>query len=397
MVEKARSHVPFYRERLADWDLVGQDDFVRLPLLIKPEIIGQEHQLISVEVDPASLLEETTSGSSGTPLRCFKSKSERIELAMHLWRLRAEQGRITPSDRMAEFYGFIQDGARFRTGAIEMDGRSLCLSMLDLSPSALHRYYRALCDYQPTWFFSVPSALTVLANHMLDYGLPGPATGIRYIETTGEMLFDYQKRVVETAFGCPVYNHYGCREFWLLAMSCPYGNLHLEQDHIYTEFIPVPDDPGATELVVTSLRNTEWPLIRYRLGDRVRPGVGTCSCGRPGPVLAGLAGRATELLRIGNWTANTILFFYAVSQVNALFPDSIRQFRITQTNETELLMQCVAGRGISQEAKAVMLQALLDKLPGEARLALELVASIPIDGRKHTYFSPYDREETRRD
>ena len=397
VVERSRRRVPFYRERLAAWDCTPPGAFDRQPRISKQEIAGQEHRLLADGTDATSVLEETTSGSSGTPLRCFKSKRERLELAMRLWRLRAEYGGITPGDRTAEFYGFIQEGSRFRTGETEIDGRSLCLSMLNLSPAALGRYYQALCAYQASWFFSVPSALSVLADYMLDHGLSGQATGIRYIETTGEVLFGHQKQRIEAAFGCRVFNHYGCREFWLLAMSCPKGNLHLEQDHIHAEVLPVPDEPGMGELVVTALRNDVWPLIRYRVGDRVQPGFGTCPCGRPGPILTSLSGRATELLLIGPWTANTILFFYAVTQVNSLHPDAIRQFRVVQPAETELLFQYVPGSGISAEARTLAIATLVSKLPPETRIELEPVAVVPITGRKHSYFVPCEQEEKRCD
>jgi phenylacetate-CoA ligase len=57
--------------------------------------------------------------------------------------------------------------------------------------------------------------------------------------------------------------------------------------------------PGETgEIVVTNLRRTSTPIIRYRVGDAVIPSADKCACGDPNPLIK-LAGRAGQDFKIG--------------------------------------------------------------------------------------------------
>ena len=60
-----------------------------------------------------------------------------------------------------------------------------------------------------------------------------------------------------------------------------------------------PAGPGEMgDVLVTSLRNTAMPLIRYRIGDMAfAPKSGLCSCGRGLPVFGTVVGRSGDFLR----------------------------------------------------------------------------------------------------
>jgi phenylacetate-CoA ligase len=51
-------------------------------------------------------------------------------------------------------------------------------------------------------------------------------------------------------------------------------------------------------VLVTVLSSRTVPLIRYELADRVTLATDPCPCGRPGPRIAAVHGRARDVLRI---------------------------------------------------------------------------------------------------
>ncbi len=111
-------------------------------------------------------------------------------------------------------------------------------------------------------------------------------------------LHDWQRSVIEEAFGQPVTNRYGCEEVSLIACECEEHNgLHLNADGVYCEVIP--DDrlnagPNAGRLLVTDLTNRAMPLIRYQVGDVVVPSDRTCACGRGLPLIEQVVGREAD-------------------------------------------------------------------------------------------------------
>lgn len=88
--------------------------------------------------------------------------------------------------------------------------------------------------------------------------------------STGEMLRDDQRTLLEKVFGCQVSNRYGACEFGVMAQEwChgPKGELMVSDSLVWPELAPVEGEAEVGELVFTGLRNPAMPLIRYRMGD----------------------------------------------------------------------------------------------------------------------------------
>jgi phenylacetate-CoA ligase len=92
--------------------------------------------------------------------------------------------------------------------------------------------------------------------------------------------------VIEAAWGCRVFNHYGMTETGLGAgVECEARRgYHLREADLYVEIVDpatglaVPDgQPG--EVVISTLTRDAMPLIRYRTGDLSRFLPGACPCG----------------------------------------------------------------------------------------------------------------------
>ena len=95
-------------------------------------------------------------------------------------------------------------------------------------------------------------------------GVSLKALGVRYVAPGGEYLRPQWRATMEDVFGAVVLDRYGSTESGALAWQCPRcGRYHANVDEIVIE-----DD--ADGLLATPLFISSQPLLRYRLGDRIR-------------------------------------------------------------------------------------------------------------------------------
>lgn len=390
LINFSNENSQFYKNRFKENNLDIQslsfESYSHIPVLNKKEIINKESSLLT---STYGLTEEMTSGSTGNPLHCYKGTPEVLIKTRKLWEYRRENGGITPKDKYAMFYAFTEND--LKADKVQFVDNIIYLSMLNMSAHRLQEYYDVLMENKPSWILGVPSALYVFSLFILDNNLPTSSLEIKYIEANGEVLFDYQKQAIEKAFGKILYNHYGSREFWCLAMSCNKGAMHMNTEHFYFEVINK-NRNGIGDLVITDLKNKTWPLIRYKIGDLVHGEVDRCDCGEKSPVLNITGGRSQEYLVIDDWIANPILFHYGVIKVNRLYGDVIRQFRVTQLLEYVLEMEIVAGNNFTEEIKFVLREEILSKVPKSITFSIKKKNSIKNTNNKFKYFIPYKKE-----
>lgn len=110
---------------------------------------------------------------------------------------------------------------------------------------------------------------------------------------------------IEALWGASVYDYYGLSDiFGSCAGMCEEKNgLHWAEDHIHVEVLhPGTNEPveeGARgELVLTTLKKTARPMIRFRTGDIVSFTSEPCGCGRTSIRLQGVHGRLDDMLII---------------------------------------------------------------------------------------------------
>ena len=179
--------------------------------------------------------------------------------------------------------------------------RQLYLSNLHIKREHAHAYVRALTDHGVVHIYAYTSSLANLARHILDLGIEAPR--LKVVVTNAEPVTPQQRRLIETAFSCPVRESYGMSEELAAAGECEHGVMHLWPDAGHVEVLrddsPDPVAPGETgRLICTGLVHREMPLIRYEVGDRgavIWPEE-PCACGRAMPHLASLEGRTTDNL-----------------------------------------------------------------------------------------------------
>lgn len=114
-----------------------------------------------------------------------------------------------------------------------------------------------------------PSSLFALARYLKKRGKPGKGLFSIFV-STGEMITERQRSLIEEILGVRVSNRYGACEFGVMAQELaagPKGELLVSDSLVWPEVLPREEEKQAGELVFTALRNPCMPLIRYRMGD----------------------------------------------------------------------------------------------------------------------------------
>lgn len=111
-------------------------------------------------------------------------------------------------------------------------------------------------------------------------------TRLRQVLLSAEYVPGETVEMIEAAFGCKVYEHYGMTEMGLgCAVGCGRGQgYHIREKDLYIEIIDretgeVIQDERPGEIVFTTLTRKGMPFIRYRTGDISRWILEDCPCG----------------------------------------------------------------------------------------------------------------------
>jgi len=303
MVRHAAERVPFYRTRFSELGLdVRRMQFPRdlghLPLLTKADLRAAGRSLIADDARKP-LISGSTSGTTGSPLWVHQDLAAVIREHAFLWRHLQWAG-LRPGARRAWLRGEpIVPASRLDPPYWRHNyaDNMLMLSSLHLSNKNAPLYLQALAEFDPVVLQAYPSSVTFLAAWMLDHGVRYMGRSLKTIVTSSEMFDRRQQEQVATAFCCRVMDWYGLAERVAAMGMCERRRYHLVTDYSHVEFIPT-EHAGLVEPVGTGFNNRAMPLLRYRCGDLVRlaPPEESCACGRPGPLIDEIIGRADDFI-----------------------------------------------------------------------------------------------------
>lgn len=239
IVSVAYEGVPYYRKLfdrrgISPEDIRTPEDVSKVPLLSKQALRSNFELLKCASAESRKLRVETTSGSTGTPVRfCLSKYVDDIEYA-YLWRHWNWAG-FSYGDRAV-----VVRGLRFASSVGEelpymvdrKNGRkNLYISSYHLSEANLHRYLQLLLRFKPKVLRAYPSTLDLLTRFAIAFGYEVPS--IESIITASETLLDSVRDRATEFWGCPVFDWYGQRERVAGIGQCREGNYHINHEYSY--------------------------------------------------------------------------------------------------------------------------------------------------------------------
>jgi phenylacetate-CoA ligase len=294
----------FWRERLHD--MRGWDDFARLPLTDKAELLSDQAAHppfgtnLTYPLDRFVRLHQTSGSSGDQPLRWLDT-SESWEWWLQIWADHVYRAAgVKAGDRVffafsfGPFVGFWSAfGGAQRLGALSISGGAM----------TTEQRLRTMLELNATVLLSTPTYALRLADVANELSLDLRGSGVRVTIHAGEpgASIPATRAAIEEAYGATCFDHTGMTELGPTGFSCSQRDgIHLIESEFIFEVLDQagrPADEG--ELVATNLGRWGMPLIRYRTGDRVRVSREPCGCGSPFiKVIGGIQGRVDDMFTV---------------------------------------------------------------------------------------------------
>ncbi len=292
LLRHAAGNVPYYARRLGNPAAGDGGDLESLPILTKEDVRSHLDALLDRSADRARVGIGHTGGSTGQPLAFWYDAAKHELMRAGMMRGFMMSG-WRPGQKVLYLWGARQDTGRggvFGHRLADAIAGERTVAALEYSAARLDAWARLIRRWRPTLLYGYASALDELARHVGDRGITMPASLIG-VYATAELLTDEARERMQRAFGCRVFNQYGCREVPNIAWECRHGGLHVMTDLVQLESLP------DERLLVTSLTNRLMPFIRYELGDAGRLLAGACPCGSPFPRMEMGLCRQNDLIR----------------------------------------------------------------------------------------------------
>lgn len=345
------------------------------PILEKSDVLLHLSEISTIsEKDAVVSLTGGTTGSSMKVLYCKEDIQERFALLDHFrGRYGYELGKKTAwfSGKSLVTEHDLKRGICYRD---DYFNNIRFFSTFHINSRNFDQYWAALESYKPDFIVGFPSSVYDLCSIALSRGLK-LSHSVRVFFPTAETVLQAHRDVISSVMGCFLVDQYASSEGAPFILQCKEGALHLHPLTGVFEVVDHMQKPSREgELLVTSFTTRGTPLVRYRIGDRVRlaPDDFKCSCGSCFPVVEYIDGRTSDFVfSPENGRINLGNISNCTKDVHGILC-----FQVIQAVYGEVIVKVVASDlfDLLQEQKFV--SALRERLGKSTSIKLERVDSI---------------------
>jgi putative adenylate-forming enzyme len=241
--------------------------------------------------------------------------------------------------------------------------RRLKLRFFDLGDD----WFDDLCAFAPTVIIAPPKILRLLAEK------DAPVRPAHML-SGAEMLDDLDRGIIERRFGLTLGQIYMATE-GLLAVTCAHGVLHLCEDTMHFELLPLAGNPDLHEVIISDFSRDVQVMARYRMNDLIRLGP-PCACGLPHRTVAEVVGRADDCFDLPGGMLTPDVLRNAVVDADRTITD----FRVIQTGADQV--QVLVPQGTDVAAVGAAFDALFERKAVTAEVTVCVDALVPETERK---------------
>jgi len=307
IVNYSYHHVPYYNQvmkslKLLPQDIQNKEDLQKLPILTKENIKKNFDLFVSKAYNPKKLYLQSTSGTTGTSLRFYKSADDLAFIAAIWWRFRRRFG-LKLHDAHINFTGRPAVPLRQQYPPFWRFNKPMFQTLMNMH-HITNRNIDSIIDYLNShsyeYYCGYPSILDVLASTALEAGLELKHHP-RMVTTGSENILTNQRKNITQFIQAPLVDMYGFAEYCGNASQCENNVYHEDVELGYMECLNpewLPDGRKKGHIVCTGFYGHCFPFLRYEVGD-----VGiwdqkdkVCACGRHSPVLTHIEGRIEDYI-----------------------------------------------------------------------------------------------------
>lgn len=332
-----QQHSPYYRDKLNGLhDDNALDIFQQLPIVSKSEWLNHFDTSNTASLNAQTVLEVARTAEQQ---RDFSSTYNGYTVGLSSGTTGSRGFFVVSAEEQARWSGFIlsqmlprslwrKERVAFFLRANSrlyesISTPTIAFQFFDLlaSFSALEHQLR---EYKPTIVVAPSQVLRriLLFTHMY----PELHTVINVAE-----IFDTQTKRMAMRTGIRAAEVYQATE-GLLATTCAYGSLHMNEEHLIVEKEYV--SAGRFIPIITDMFRRVQPIVRYRLNDILCESSSPCLCGRPHLRIEHIEGRQDDQLMFGSGNDEKFVFADGLSRIVANTLPLTAQYEIIQQGTT---------------------------------------------------------------
>lgn len=346
------------------------------PLLEKRHVLSSLDELATVSEKEG--VPCFTGGTTGASMRVLFTHEDTQERHACLDHFRAQQG-YQLGRKVAWFSGKeIVRPSDLVTGRVYRDDKFNNIrffSTFHVNRRTFDAYWAALEGFEPEFLVGFPSSVCDILAVAKEKGLKASWAPKAFFPTAETVLPEHRALVAEV-LGCAVRDQYASSEGAPFIFECEAGRLHLQ---LLSGVFEVLDENGQPaqegELVVTSFSTRGTPLVRYRVGDRIKMDdpAAVCSCGSAQPLVVRLEGRSTDFIQSpDNGRVNLGNLSNCTKGVDGIVRFQVIQDRI---DAVEVLVEC--GQFFDEVQEERFMSAMRARLGDGIDIRLQRVDEIP--------------------
>ena len=272
MVKHCYETVPYYRALFDSLNIdyrqiKGLDDLKCIPVLDKQTVREHYEEFFSSDYDRNKLIEQHTSGSTGSGFSFYQNPEAYAAVWAHVWRGNHNIG-LRRGMWCAYFGGRSIVPPERKTGPcwrINYPGKQIMFSIYHTNQKTFAQWVKVLNKHQPPWIQGYPSALLPFATYLEESGQRLHYTP-KVITLSSENVSQTQEEYIGRIFGVyPMQNYAQCEAVATFRQRLD-RRIFVDEDFAAVELIPEGPD-GLCRIVGTTLSNYAMPFLRYDTKD----------------------------------------------------------------------------------------------------------------------------------
>jgi phenylacetate-CoA ligase len=376
LIKYAVKNSKFYKNFYKDIDVYSiktVNDLQYLPILEKELLRKNLDDIYTISNNEA--ISSFTGGTTGKSLKVrFTKKDSQVRMA-YLDAFKAKHG-FSAKSKKATFSGrkFTRKGLSNKHNIFwryNFFYKQKLYSTFDMNDKNMQYYIDDLNHFKPEILNGFVSALYELAAYADRHKITFKFTP-KAIFTTSETLLPIHRTLIEKIFKSKVFNQYASAEGAPFVTECEFGNLHYNID---TGVIEILETASGSEILVTSFTSFGTPLIRYRIGDKIKFKEGRCKCKSSHPLVESIDGRKVDYLY--SIEHGKVSLSHLADVIKGI-PNSIKNIQFVQNEVNSIIINMVIDSELyTKEMDKIVLDEMLYIFGKKTKFNIVILDYIP--------------------
>lgn len=321
-----------------------------------------------------------TGGTTGASMKVIYTKSDMQERFAILDHFRAQHG-YKLGEKTAWFSGknliSEADITKGLCSHYDFINKIRFYSTFHINERNFDIYWKSLNKFKPKFIVGFPSSVYEVCKMADSKGLH-LTHKVKVFFPTAETVLPEHREVINRVMGCKLVDQYASSEGAPFILECEAGNMHIHPLTGIFEVVNEDMQPAQEgEILVTSFITHGTPLIRYRIGDRIKQAQQNkrCNCGSIFPLIEKIEGRSTDyILSPTHGKVNLGNISNSTKNINGII-----KFQVIQHNPETVQVLIVANQDFNSSEKTKFIAALTERLGDRLEITTKIVDDIPTE------------------